>query len=374
VIVSRRTLLKSLLAYSCGGLLLHPFSAFASATPHQGLVVGSSRHAVRLNLDTFEADSLETNFVAHSFCPASQDGLSYFGLAWDKQAAAVDFRNQKVRPLPSGDTRVFFGHSIYNARDNIVLVDQVDTKTGFGHLVGYDPETLKIVSDWQICPGILHECRYLPDGNIMITSGGVTVQKKNYNLEVQERRAPTALAIIDPKDGRTLHQIQIEAKDETLNHFILTKRGQILALSGWPEVSDKFMGHIYISDTLEGPLRKLEWPKSAVAPKKGEMLSAALNEDHTMAVVTCPFSKTISFVDMVEGRIVGTVTNSSNWVAYSDAQHGFISAGSTPHDTVVAFTQDKPAKSVYSGDFSHDPAKPDRSLFGVHALPIMIEA
>lgn len=309
-----------ILALGAAGAVFHPFRLSLAGAPAgyggRFLIVGGSGGACLIDLQARALKFLKLGFEAHSFLPHPAGGLRFIGMEkWGPSAADLDFETGAVKPFNSGEHFHFYGHGLYSPAHKNIFITRVDHTTGLGHLVGYDPDTLEIRNDFQVTPGGLHECHWLPDGSMMVTSSGIS--PGGYaNPQAGKRSEPSALKRVDMEGkGEVLGQLAIEDDDQILGHFTITGKGQILALSG-PVPRGPPHGYLYYSPTPTEKLRRLEMGPELEAHLKSEMLSVALNGDQTRAAVTNPASGTIILVDMVEGKILTFAHQEARSVAF----------------------------------------------------------
>lgn len=374
--ISRRAFLQSLVAASAtAGVELFSVPGFSLDAPHQVIVVGSDTDAVLLDLKTLRGKRIPIGFNAHSFIQHPQNPRCFIGIEkWGTSAAAVDFQTHTVKRLSSGQDYNFYGHGVCFGDRMTIFIARVDQKTGRGHLVGYNPNTYEIERDYQVTPGGLHQCRLLPDGNLMVTSSGLVTLGYGANPQAGTRQASTALIKIDSKTGKLLKELPISDPDAILAHFDITKNGKIVALCGRTAHGHR-NGSLYFADSLDGPLRKVEWEDPATQPLDGEILSVAMNIDQSLAVVTCPISRIATLIDVNVGRVLKTIDSRSPWVAYDEVRQNFIGGSDqTSADAVTFFDKRDGFLSRLHFDGVDDKAVFDaaqesaRILWNAHAL------
>jgi hypothetical protein len=366
MIHSRRRFLKSLLALPAVGVAMYSLRSLASPAEIKNyLVVGSDKGASLVDLDAHTVKHVSLDFSPHSFVPHPSLPMRFVGIEkWGWDAAEVDFEKGTARPIPSGDGFQFYGHGIYIEEHKAVFIARVDTKTGLGHLVGYDPITYEILRDFQVAPGGLHDCHRLSDGTLMFASSGIRLigdkvkgDKKPYLAPLinGEHVAPSALIRIDIQDGKVLGQLPIEDEIQSIGHFAVTKNGEVLALC----TSRKGrVGNLYYSPNLTGPLKPVKFNPDIQARLIGEMLSVALNADHSHAAVTNPASSTVILVDMKTGEVLKTQNEMLLNIAFNPKHPSFLGSFKKLKIIDDAFT--------HVDDFALN--DPNPSLNGAHSI------
>jgi hypothetical protein len=127
-------------------------------------------------------------------------------------------------------------------------------------------------------------------------------------------------------NGKVLSELKIDDPQQIMAHFAITDNGAILALSGPFQATQDVHGKLYYSPDGVTPLRSLIWDQKTDKELKDEMLSIALNKDHTRAAVTNPVSGIVTLVDMKEGRIIKTIHESFHSMAFDQTSNVFVGA------------------------------------------------
>jgi hypothetical protein len=323
---SRRDFLKSLVALAAAGASFHPLQLLAGTPQERNcLIVGSDTSACLVDLEKFTAKRVDIGMRAHSFIPHPHNPMRFIAVEkWGPSSAEVDFEKSTKRLLIADGGEEFYGHGLYVKEKKAIFITRIDN-AGLGYLTGYDPETYKILHNFQVTAGGLHECHRMADNSVMIASAG---SRRPYRAGPREPWAwveHSALVRVDMLNGgKELGRLSIEDKDQVVAHFVVTRAGQILALSGPTPGVKRQQGDLFYSPDGIQPLRRLDMPADMPKPIRGEMLSVALNADHSRAVVTNPGSEQVILVDMKEGKTLKVLPQPSKNMAFDPVRNKFI--------------------------------------------------
>jgi hypothetical protein len=325
---SRRAFLKSMVVLAAAGVTLSPAHVWGAMQQKERscLVVGSDRAACIVDLENMVGKRVEVGFFAHSFAP-HPDPARFVGMTkWERGAAEVNFETGKARQIPIEPGWEFYGHAAYVPEKKLIFFSRVDNSTGKGYLTGYDPETYKIMENFQVTPGGLHECLRMADNTYVVSSSGLhrnvglAQMGRGSNFDGAKRVAPSALVRVDLLgSGKVISELTIDNPNYQMAHFRVTKAGQILAIGAG--LTAAVGGSIYYSPDGKQPLRWVEIPpemqkeidagiewNAITRPNlrniAKEVLSIALNGDHTRAAVTYPPAGKIILIDMTQGKVV----------------------------------------------------------------------
>ncbi len=333
---SRRDFLKYVMAFTASaGIAIDPLRVLAAASSAQEyLVVGSFTKAVRANLTQQTVKQLEIGFLAHSLLRHPKYPHRYLAMEkWGPNAAMVDFETDEVRKIPSGNKYSFYGHGRYVPEKNAFYVARVSVETGKGYLVAYDPETYEVKESIHVCMGGLHECRRMPDNTYAVTNSGIKADdygdpRKGHRVE------PSALTFVDiVGGGKVVKQLPIEDDQQIIGHFEVTKHGQIIALTSpsrqflgqdMRTASRHNSGYVYFSPDGKQPLKIMDWGHRLQTQIKGEILSVALNEDHTQAAVTNPLAGNVVLIDMEKQSVIRSLDAPFRGIVWDPVSKGYI--------------------------------------------------
>jgi hypothetical protein len=318
--LSRRGFLAGLGLVALGALDVVPAMAGAGRGPL--LLTGAGNGAAIFSLAAQRGRHVPLKFMPHGFF--YHPSLPHQAMAvekWGTHAALIDIDDAKlIRELDSPAGMAFYGHGVYAADGRTLFITRVDYANGQGYLAGYDPETLKEKSAFQVAPGGLHESHLLPDGTALVTSSGI---RPNNPADPQAgpRVAPSALLRVDLADGRVLETRPIKDEAQIIGHFGLAADGTVVVLT--TPRAGTVAGTIYFARPGEA-LREVALPEKE--DLRGEMLSVALSEKTGHALVTNPGSGTVLMVDMKNGVLRKTFEQEAKGMAY-DQKHFIATSG-----------------------------------------------
>lgn len=324
-VCTRRQFMAFIATAAAAGAVFHPFRVMAAgAGVRNCLVVGAAKGGAMIDLASRKIVQIPLDFHPHSFMQHPNHPMKFIGIEkWGPNAAEVDFETRQVRALDKSDTWHYYGHGIYDEKKNAIFITRVNKSTGLGHLIGFDPDTYAVVEDYQVAAGGLHECHALPGRQVMFASSGI--RAADYSMpQLGPRMESTALVIADIDTGKVVQALYAHDEDQIIGHFAVTKTGALLALAGPTPTGKAKAGHLYYSPGRDTPLKALVWPQDAAQAIKGEMLSVALNDDHTRAAVTNPAGKCVALVDMTKGEIIRVMEEDWNGVAFDAASQKFV--------------------------------------------------
>ncbi|MDX1921784.1 MAG: DUF1513 domain-containing protein [Alphaproteobacteria bacterium] len=327
------------------GLAIDPLRVFAAAsTVQEYLVVGSYTKAVRANLTQQTVKQLEIGFLAHSLLRHPKYPHRYLAMEkWGPNAAMVDFETGEVKKVLGGENQHFYGHGRYVPEKNAFYVSRVSVETGKGYLAAYDPETYEAKDAIHVCMGGLHECRRMPDNTYAVTSSGVKAD--DYGDPRKGKRVePSSLRFVDiVGSGKVVRDLSIQDDKQVIGHFEITKHGQIIALSSplsqflggdLRTASRNNAGYVYFSRDGKEPLKEMDWGHDLQMQIKGEILSIALNEDHTQAAVTNPLAGNVVLLDLEKQKVIKSVEAPFRGIVWDPLSKGYI--GSERHLVWIA--------------------------------------
>ncbi len=332
---SRRDFLKYVMALSATGVAIDPLRVVAAtASSQEFLVVGSLSKAVCANLTKQTAKHIEIGFLAHSLLRHPKYPMRYLAMEkWGPHAAVVDFDTEEVKQLSSGGKNHFYGHGRYVAEKKAFYVSRVSLDTGKGYMVAYDHETFEPGEAILTTPGGLHECHRMADNTFAVTSSGMKADDYG-DPRKGNRVAKSALTFVDIiGSGKVTRELTIDDKEQIIGHFEVTKHGKIIALTSpvrqfkgndMRTASKDNSGYIYISKDGKEPLKLLDWGYQLNRQIKGEILSIALNDDHTRAAVTNPLAGNVMLLDIVNDKVIRSIDAPFRGIVWDPTLKGYI--------------------------------------------------
>lgn len=332
---SRRDFLKYVMALSATGVAIDPLRVVAAtAASQEFLVVGSFTKAVCANLTKQTAKHIEIGFLAHSLLRHPKYPMRYLAMEkWGPHAAVVDFETEEVKHISSGKQNLFYGHGRYVEEKKAFYMSRVSLETGKGYMVAYDPETLEQGEAILTTPGGLHECRRMPDNTFAVTSSGMKADDYG-DPRKGHRIAKSALTFVDIiNTGKVTKELTIDDDKQIIGHFEVTKHGKIIALTSptrqflgddMRTASKDNSGYIYISKDGNEPLKLLDWGYKLNRQIKGEILSVALNDDHTRAAVTNPLVGNIILIDLVNDKVIKSLDAPFKGIVWDPTLKGYL--------------------------------------------------
>lgn len=332
---SRRDFLKYVMALSTAGSTISPLRAMAAASISQEcIVVGSLNKAIFANLTSQKTKEIDLGFQAHTFIRHPNYPSRYIGMEkWGPHAAVVDFHTEKVTPISSDGNNWFYGHGQYIEEKGMFYLARVSIETGKGYYVAYDPETYKPGEEVYVTPGGLHDCHRVADKTLAIATSGIKANEVG-DPRKGTRVTKSSLAFVDiAGKGDVVRELTIDDDQQVIGHFQVTKHGKIIALSGplrQMEVGDMRTaskdnsGYVYISKDGKEPLKLLDWGYQLNRQIKGEILSVALNDDHTRAVVTNPLAGNIILIDLVNDKVIASIDAPFRGIVWDSELKGYV--------------------------------------------------
>lgn len=299
-------------------------------------------------------------FTPHSFLQHPRDKNVVWAIEkWGKHATAIDVVSGKVaQRLICPEGTMFYGHGLFIDANTLVIV-RVNLHTGKGHLVGFDAITGKQMLDYQVTNGGLHDTQRLPDGSMLVASSGTQRKYTTPNTDAINVRIEHSSIIHVSAEGKILDRKEISDDAEMLGHFMQLSDGRLVVLGSLSVIATQAHphGNIYLGHVHSHVLKKVEIPQALSSRLKGEMLSAALNHDETMALVTSPGSDVLLKLDMLTGDIIGTVENAAAAIAFDATNQQFIVSSKEGMFIIEEISQNvsKP-KKIHSDSFTsaHD--------------------
>lgn len=335
----------------------------AEAVKGDAIIVGSMQDACFIDLAAQTLTHVPLGFMAHSFIQHPTKKNTFLAIEkWGPHAAEVDFTKQKVtKPIRTPEGTWFYGHGVYREEDKAFYITRVDLKTGLGHLVAHEGDEYAPTHSLQVAAGGLHECHFLPDRTLLVTSSGI----RSYGdgqPQAGTRVEKTALVHVDMNAGRVLSRMDVDNEDQILGHFRISNHGPILALSGARPAGKDKGGRLYFAEGAGKAFRMVDLGDDVLSRIQGEMLSIALDEDRRVAAVTNPVSEIMLLVDMQTGQLKEKHKDDALGVVYDKAQRAFVATGTGVKKIAGDFLKNEPL-NITTG-FKNK----KRMLDGAHAL------
>ena len=224
---SRRHFLELLVGSAAMGMM-PPLAAFGQ-TMRRTLVTGIEPDmACAVDLNSLKANCFKIGFPAHSFVPVPHEPDRVWGVEkWGTHAAEIDIRKGEVlRRIESPEGSQFYGHGVFWAKKNLLLISRVDIAKSEGQLAGYDYATLKQVASYIATPGALHECHLVSDDAALVTNGGIKT-----GVDYAPRQGPyierSGLVKIDLSTNKIVSKMHIAEDDQSIGHFVVLDNGAI---------------------------------------------------------------------------------------------------------------------------------------------------
>jgi hypothetical protein len=315
-----------------------PLAALALTENFSGrrLVTGTGEAVAITDLDTLKIARIPIDFVPHNFVrnPRYPERVwaikkkLYSQKFYDSpgkrgsSAVEVDMRTNTVLQklyLPEGSE--FFGHGFFSPDAGVLFVARIDlgNHTTTGYLTGYDAaDCRKVVVDYKIAKGPVHDCRLMPDKTAMAACSGVT-QK---NRRVQKGR----IVKFDIAAGRVIKEWFIDDDKHMAGHFSALDDGTLIAISNRrPKVESP--GKVYIGTREDTALKEIPYSDIVGPRQPGECLSIAVNEAQHIAVVTNPENARLLVIDLKRRAFIREIQHFSFGVAFDAKAQRFISSG-----------------------------------------------
>jgi hypothetical protein len=190
---SRRQVLKVAVGSAALSLVGEmPFMRPAQAGVFSGrrLVTMTQRQAAIIDLDTLKFITIPLGFNPHSFVqnPRNPDRVwAVCMTTWangiadgtgSPPAVEMDLRERRiVQSVRLPGNQGLTGHGFFTPDGSVFFSVRLDVDKGFNYLTGFDAaDCRKIVADYPLVSGGVHDSRLLPDGTAMMASSGMSVR------------------------------------------------------------------------------------------------------------------------------------------------------------------------------------------------------
>jgi hypothetical protein len=321
--ISRRAFLQELAAATI--LASAPRVAFAEPQPPhtRQLLMGTRKTSIgAYGLIDHNLRETDVGFLVHSIPQNPTNPRQIIAMEkWGYGMAALDLDEMRItRQIPAEENTMYYGHGFFTKDGKTFFTTRVDTNTGLGHLVGFDAQTFKLVADYQVTPGGLHECHWVDERTAMVTSIGL---RSNYGVHPQdgEQVEASGLVHVDMQSGKVLDKKLVDDPRQLIAHFRKSSTGALIALSSAHARGNTEPGKIYFAKDMQSALQEVKLPENN---RHGEMLSVAFSQDGATAAVTNPVGSLIILLNGKEGRVEKILHKQTYGVSYDNSLKEFI--------------------------------------------------
>jgi len=227
--------------------------------------------------------------------------------------------------IASVEGRHFFGHGVFSPDGMLLYATENDFENSRGVLGIYDVAGgYKRIGEFQTYGIGPHEVILLPDGKTFaIANGGIETHPDYGRAELNLESMDPSLSFVDARDGHLVGQLRLASDLHMLSirHMVVDAAGRIWfgcqfrGREGMPQL----VGYA----TLDGDIRLIALPETALASLGGYVGGLAVSGDLETVAVSSPVGGTIICIDASSATpISATVLQSTCGVA-TDAT-GFI--------------------------------------------------
>ena len=227
--------------------------------------------------------------------------------------------------IASVEGRHFFGHGVFSPDGMLLYASENDFENSRGVLGIYDVAGgYKRIGEFQTYGIGPHEVILLPDGKTFaIANGGIETHPDYGRAELNLESMDPSLSFVDARDGHLVGQLRLASDLHMLSirHMVVDAAGRIWfgcqfrGREGMPQL----VGYA----TLDGDIRLIALPETALASLGGYVGGLAVSGDLETVAVSSPVGGTIICIDASSATpISATVLQSTCGVA-TDAT-GFI--------------------------------------------------
>jgi len=242
-----------------------------------------------------------------------------FAVAFDPTGQAAP------HTIASVEGRHFFGHGVFSPDGMLLYASENDFENSRGVLGIYDVAGgYKRIGEFQTYGIGPHEVILLPDGETFaIANGGIETHPDYGRAELNLESMDPSLSFVDARDGHLVGQLRLASDLHMLSirHMVVDAAGRIWfgcqfrGREGMPQL----VGYA----TLDGDIRLIALPETALASLGGYVGGLAVSGDLETVAVSSPVGGTIICIDASSATpISATVLQSTCGVA-TDAT-GFI--------------------------------------------------
>ncbi len=280
-----------------------------------------------VNMDTYEVKAVPLTFLAHSFLQQPGEPDHVWAIEkWGKNIAKVDVKSAKIiQHIESPQDTLFYGHGFFWNNGRTIYVTSQDSHLKKGLLIGYDTETFKILTRFQVSSGGLHQCQAINDKIALFANTGTYVTRINSKTDIPEGEhwiEHSSLCHLDVEHEKVVKQIYIDDRDQLACHFSTLDDNIVLLCR--PSTHARVHGAVYCG-SYNGPLNLVDWGEVGKYTN-GEMLSAAIEPSSGLAVVTSGEGGAFMLIDWKHHALIKKFDIFAQGVSY-DPELGFVMNG-----------------------------------------------
>ena len=220
--------------------------------------------------------------------------------------------------IASVEGRHFFGHGVFSPDGMLLYATENDFENSRGVLGIYDVAGgYKRIGEFQTYGIGPHEVILLPDGKTFaIANGGIETHPDYGRAELNLESMDPSLSFVDARDGHLVGQLRLASDLHMLSirHMVVDAAGRIWfgcqfrGREGMPQL----VGYA----TLDGDIRLIALPETALASLGGYVGGLAVSGDLETVAVSSPVGGTIICIDASSATpISATVLQSTCGVA-----------------------------------------------------------
>lgn len=334
--VSRRVFLAGIAAVVALGHL-PAWASLPSSPARRGLLLVGARTprqkqgVALLDLAAGKIRHVPLEFMPHSLVQSPVDPSRVWAIRHGygvpgpakPEAAGIDIdKAEVVQWLTPAAQSQYFGHGFFTPDGSALFISRHDLRTGNGWLTGYD-KAGAVVADYPAAQGALHESHILPDGTVLAANSGVRLLGDD-----GERVAPNALLHLDLPSGKLLSRHEIDDPAQMVGHFHKTRDGDLLVLSRpHPKNVKAAGGKVFTGQIGDAALRAVPYTDDVEAGVGGECLSAAIDEQSGLAMVSDTGLRRTLIVDMKKGAFAAQIPGHVRGVSFDEKQRQFVLSG-----------------------------------------------
>jgi hypothetical protein len=344
---SRRQVLKAAVGSAVLSLMgqipfIHPAQSGVFSGRRLVTMMGPTHEAAIIDLDSLNFITIPLGFNPHSFVqnPRNPDRVwAVCMTTWTSDgsdgtgsppAVEMDLRERKiVQSLRLPENHGLTGHGFFTPDGSVFFSVRLDVDKGFNYLTGFDAaDCRKIVADYPLVPGGVHDSRLLPDGTAMISSSGMTFVRGNEPY-AGVRVKKEELIQFDIHSGQTIRAWSMDDDNQIAGHWAALKDGTLIEV-GRTKIDGTEPGKVYIGKRDDASLREIPYTDRVKPGKPGELLSLAASDTQHIAVVTDPSNNRLLVIDTERGAFVGAVDHSGLCLAFDERAGRFVAMGPNP--------------------------------------------
>lgn len=349
MLLSRRTFIRSLLAFAASGAAPCAFAKALEAEHtmplSQLLVIGSQDSVCVIDMKTGNLlHKCELGFPPHAILRSPKESHKvwlvqrYATYVQTKKSnatstifktVAFDLRSGKVtNEIHAAAGSEYRGHALFAADGKTIFITRLDVAKAEGFLTGYDTASndSKVVSDIALGKTGLHECRLAADKQTayVATTGAINVEpyaeKPNY-----KRFSSGGLTLVDLAGGKIRSRIDITDNTYYIGHFHVLGNGHILATSSTDNNSGR-SGAVLWGHVDKSTFSTIDIPQERQV-KRSEKFDVAVHEKHQVAAVNDNVLLEIYLIDTQTGKYLEKIPIDAFGVCYDPYSEAFVVNG-----------------------------------------------